>query len=152
MDQEPCSSVSLGTRGHVLPEHMHEELTRFHLVRSGFFLSVCLMVLLGWVLLLVAALISLGPGWRVRVWRWARPSDGFWRWHRSRRPLRATGRKFSGRGRLRKWSSICGNVPGTLALVELPSSLRYDTYLLLNLHRARKGIYGHPFWRLLGES
>ena len=99
---------------------------------------MCLLVLLGWVLLSAADLISPGPGWRVRVSRWARPLDGFC----GRCPFRAIGRKLSGHGMLRFWNGARGSVLGTLALNRLPSLQGNYTYLALNLCRAPWWYYG----------
>ena len=112
------------------------------LVWPGIVVVVCLVALFWWVLLLAAVLISSRPGWRVRVWWWIRPSDGLRRWQCSRHPFRGTGSKFSGQGKVGKWSRMNSGMPGTSALMELPSPLSCDTYLVLNFHRAPWGNNG----------
>ena len=71
VDQEPCTSMSLGLRVVCcLPTCVKSSpvSTSASLAWPGLFLSVCLLVLLGCGLVFVALLISSWPGWLVRVW------------------------------------------------------------------------------------
>ena len=104
----------LGLVGHVLPAHMREGLIRTYqrgLGMAGFFFSVCLLVLLGCGLLLVAVLISSEPGGGNS------PVMGIWRYQ----------------------GVSESSMPGTIALIELPNLQSYDTYPALKLCRAHRG-------------
>ena len=123
------------------------------LVWPGILVLVCLVALLVWVLLFAAVLISSGPGWRVCVWWRARPLAGFPALALQPSHFSGHGSKFSGGGKLEKQSGVYEDVLGTLALVEMPSPLSCDTYLVLKTPQCTLGnkgqIHGetsfHPF-------
>ena len=140
--------MSLGTWGHVLPAHMREGL--IHYYQRGFgvdrvFLFGVSVGSFG----VGAALCSGAHFFRARV---AGACLAFWRWHCSRRPSRATGRKLSGQGKLRIWNVAGGNMRGTLALVGLPSRQSNDTYPVLKPHRVPQGNNGRFGERCCGIS
>ena len=134
--QEPLASVSLGTGCRMWRAHMRHGLTRFCQrwfgMARGFGFGGSFGV--------GAALCTGAHFFRARlagVCLVEGPSFG-WFPALALQPSHFSGHgsKFSGDGKLEKRSGVYEDMPGTLALVELPSPLSYGTYLVLNLHRA----------------